>query len=97
MDTVTVSLDEAARDLPSIIRALRANGNRVVLTDAGERLAEIAPVVGGPNTEPPAEPGPRVGPRWVIDEISGHPVVAARPGARKITNEDVRRWLGDLP
>ena len=41
--------------------------------------------------------GERTGPRVVIDEITGYPVVTARPGAPLVTNEDVRRELEDFP
>ena len=91
MDTVILSLEEAANDLANIIRVHCADGNRVVLTAGGKRLAEILPF------EEDRASVPWIGPREVIDEISGHPCVAARPGFRKITNEDVRRWLGELP
>ena len=91
METVTVSLEEAARDLAGIVRTLCADGNRVVLMDGGKRLAEILPL-----EEDPAS-ARWVGARVVIDEASGHSYVQARPGVRKVTNEDVRRWLGELP
>jgi hypothetical protein len=41
--------------------------------------------------------GERTGPRVVIDEITGYPVVTARPGAPLVTNEDVKRELEDFP
>ena len=43
------------------------------------------------------EYGERTGPRVVIDEITGHPVVTKRPGAPMVTNEDVKRMLEDFP
>lgn len=91
METVTVSLEEAARDLAGIVRTLCADGNRVVLMDGGQRLAEILPL------EEDRASARWVGARVVIDEATGHSYVQARPGVRKFTNEDVRRWLGELP
>ena len=44
-----------------------------------------------------SEPGERPEPRVVIDEITGYPVVRARPGVPKITTEDVKRMLEDFP
>ena len=91
METVTVSLEEAARDFAGIVRTHCADGNRVVLTYGGKRLAEILPL------EEDRASARWVGAREVIDETTGHSYVKARPGVRKITNEDVRRWLGELP
>jgi hypothetical protein len=39
----------------------------------------------------------RTGPRVVYDEITGYPVVTARPGAPMVTNEDIKRLLEDFP
>lgn len=36
-------------------------------------------------------------PRWTIDPETGYPCVRARPGARKITTEDVKKILRDFP
>jgi hypothetical protein len=91
METVTVSLEEAARDLAGIVRTLCADRNRVVLVDGGQRVAEILPL------EEDYAAARWVGARIVIDETTGHSYVQARPGVRKVTNEDVRRWLGELP
>lgn len=44
--------------------------------------------------EPLAE---RTGPRVVYDEVTGYPVVTARPGAPMVTDEEVRRMLEDFP
>ncbi len=41
--------------------------------------------------------GERTGPRMVYDEITGYPVVTARPGAPMVTNEDIKRLLEDFP
>ena len=45
---------------------------------------------------PPIYP-PRTGPRVVICEITGHPVVAARPGVPLVTDEEIKRLLEDFP
>jgi hypothetical protein len=36
-------------------------------------------------------------PRIVIDEETGYPCAAPRPGARKITADDVKKMLEDFP
>jgi hypothetical protein len=100
MNTIIVSLEEAALDLASFVQTLLVKGDRAVLTDAGRQLVEILPLRSGSAPETPETvdvPCPRTGPRVVCDEITGYPVVTARPGARKITNEDVRRELEDFP
>ena len=48
------------------------------------------------ETSPPIY-GARLGPRIVIDKETGYPCVASRPGARKITPEDVKKMLEDFP
>jgi hypothetical protein len=93
MKTIILSLEEAALDLASVVRSLLVSGDRAVLTDAGKHLVEIVPINSGNAPETPEIPSPRTGPRVVCDEITGYPVVTARPGARKITSEDVRRML----
>ena len=45
---------------------------------------------------PPIYP-PRTGPRVVICEITGHPVVSAQPGAPPITSEEIKKLLEDFP
>jgi hypothetical protein len=66
-------------------------------TDDAKQLLETGPVDSSNAIETLEEPGPRTGPRVVYDEITGYPVVTARPGARKVTNEDVRRMLEGFP
>jgi antitoxin (DNA-binding transcriptional repressor) of toxin-antitoxin stability system len=97
MNTVVMALDEPEPELRNLIRSLRNRGNRVVLTDAGKQLVEIVPI--DPNNTRKADvvPGPRTGPRVVYNELTGYPVITARPGARTITSEDVRRMLEDFP
>ena len=41
--------------------------------------------------------GEYAAPRIVIDEETGFPCVTSRPGARKITAEDVKKMLEDFP
>ena len=45
---------------------------------------------------PPVYP-PRTGPRVVICEITGHLVVAARPGVPLVTTEEIKKLLEDFP
>jgi hypothetical protein len=44
-----------------------------------------------PSKEPPKRP------RIVQDKLTGLPVVRARPGAPKITSEDVREIMANFP
>jgi hypothetical protein len=66
-------------------------------TDDRRHSVETGSLDSGNTNETPDEPGPRSGPRVVYDEVTGYPVVTARPGARKVTNEDVRGMLEDFP
>ena len=49
------------------------------------------------NEPSPLAYGEHLGPRIVIDKDTGYPCVASRPGARKITPEDVKKMLEDFP
>ena len=52
MSTITLSVDEAGRDLPAVIRRMFKRGEHAVLTEAGRPVAEIMPLVsaGGAKT-----------------------------------------------
>ena len=103
MYTIDITLDEAARDLAGVIRRLRECGGRVVLTGADGPLAEITPVTRSNTasvdelrsaTEADLDQDMREwGPRVVISEISGLPVVARRPGQRMVTSEEIYEEL----
>jgi hypothetical protein len=54
MNTIVIDINDAARDLEGFIRHLCECGGRIVLTDAGIRLAEITPVA-QPNSVSTAE------------------------------------------
>ena len=105
MNTIVVDIHEAARDLAGFIQHLREFGGRIVLTGEGGRLAEITPIA-QPNPiataamqqQPSAaelddEDMQEWGPRVVISEISGFPVVAGRPGQRMVTSEEIYEEL----
>ena len=44
MNTIIVSVSEAARDLSGIVRRVVRGGGRAILTDAGKPLVEVTPV-----------------------------------------------------
>lgn len=44
MSTVTLTIEEAARDLSGVIHRAFRQGDRTVLTEAGKPVAEIVPV-----------------------------------------------------
>ena len=105
MNTIVIDIHEAARDLAGFIQHLREFGGRIVLTGEGGPLAEITPVA-QPNSivtaamqqQPSAaelddEDMREWGPRVVISEISGFPVVAGRPGQRMVTSEEIYEEL----
>ena len=52
MSTITLTVDEAARDLPAVIRRMFKRGEHAVLTEAGRPVAEIVPLAsaGGAKT-----------------------------------------------
>ena len=102
MNTIVIKLEDASRDLGILVRRLQRSGEHAVLIYAGEKLAEIKPF---PLDTPvdldvrPEENAPRerTGPRVVISKRTGLPVVTGRPGARKITSEEIYAMLKDFP
>ena len=44
MSTITLTVDEAARDLPAVIRRMVKRGEHAVLTEAGRPVAEMVPL-----------------------------------------------------
>ena len=52
MSTITLTVAEAARDLPAVIRRMFKQGEHAVLTEAGLPVAEIVPLAaaGGAKT-----------------------------------------------
>lgn len=104
MNTIVINIHEAAQDLAGIIQRLRECGGRVVLTGEGGPLAEIT-LVGQSNSirtdarqQPPSaaeldEDIREWGPRVVLSEISGLPIVAGRPGQRMVTSEEIYEEL----
>jgi hypothetical protein len=103
MNTIVITLDEAANNLAAAVRRLRECGGRAVLMDEGRQLAEITSVEStssnasenstteGANS--PEVPRERTGPRVVYSRLTGLPVVTARPGARKVTSEEIYEIL----
>jgi hypothetical protein len=105
MNTIVIDIHDAARDLAGFIQHLREFGGRIVLTGEGGRLAEITPIA-QPNSiattamqQPPSaaelddEEMQEWGPRVVLSEISGLPIVAGRPGQRMVTSEEIYEEL----
>jgi antitoxin (DNA-binding transcriptional repressor) of toxin-antitoxin stability system len=104
MSTIDISLDEAALDLPGIVRRLREDGGLVILTDGGLPLAEIIPLTRSnvlrteqmqslSATESDEQPDEDIGPRTVYSKRTGLPVVVARPGQRMVTSEEIYEEL----
>jgi predicted nucleic acid-binding protein len=67
------------------------DGVREAVPEEG-RFVSFENYTGEPGTIP-REPDPR----WTIDLKTGFPCVRATPGVKKITTEDVKRWLEDFP
>jgi hypothetical protein len=109
MNTIVLSLDEAALDLPGVIHRLNKFGGRAMLVGATGPMAEITPIVQPDSTEtdrrPPAgsrvsdqKRPERTGPRVVYSKLTGLPVVTARPGERMVTSEEIYEELrGSFP
>jgi hypothetical protein len=110
MNTIVISIEEAAQDLAAVIRRLRECGNCAVLVDTAGPLAEITPVLqsdaagtddGTPSSgtalsdeKPPERTEPRVG----YSKLTGLPVITARPGERMVTSEEIYEELrGSFP
>jgi hypothetical protein len=103
MNTIIVDIDEAAEDLHAVVYRLRAKGDRAMLIAGDKILAELVPF---PNPESKheaeskadSESSPGSSPqrsRYVRSPITGHWVVAARPGERKISSEEIyEMWRG---
>lgn len=104
MDTIVISLEQASNDLGILLRRLQRSGSRAVLVYGREKLAEISPFPMDTAVDPgmvaedaEGPPRERTGPRTVISKVTGLPVVTARPGARKITSEEIYAMLKDFP
>jgi hypothetical protein len=103
MNTIVITLERASEDLGILLRRLQRGGYSAVLVYGGEKLAEITPfpldTAADPGIVPEGAetPGERTGPREVISELTGLPVVTARPGARKVTSEEIYAILKDFP
>ena len=103
MNTMVISLEEAAKDLAAVIHRLEDCGGRVVLMGPGGPLAEISSVAQGGSrhletplaaaNEADGEHRERTRPRVVYSKLTGLPVVTARPGQRKITSEEIYEEL----
>jgi antitoxin (DNA-binding transcriptional repressor) of toxin-antitoxin stability system len=104
MNTIGITLDEAALDLAGVVRRLREDGGLVILTDGGRPLAEIIPLTRSnisrvedlqlqSATESDDQPDEEVGPRAVYSKRTGLPVVVARPGQRMVTSEEIYEEL----
>ena len=104
MNTINITLDEAALDLAGVVRRLREEGGLVILTDRGQPLAEIMPLTRSnlvrteemqqaSATESDEQPDAEIGPRTVYSKRTGLPVVVARPGQRMVTSEEIYEEL----
>jgi hypothetical protein len=73
---------------PIVARSISHTGHIMTTYYPSDRSVSEAPHAGHDE---------HAGPRIVIDEETGSPCVASRPGARKITAEDVKKMLEDFP
>jgi|SRR5882724_6028332 len=99
MNTIVLTLDEAAQDLATLIRRMRERREDVLVKDSEGPLAFLT-LASRPDrkkavalgcTEGSAQECPN--PRVSYSKVTGLPVVNARPGARKITAEEIYEEL----
>ncbi len=88
MNTIVLSVDEAARDFANVLRSLRERGDRVVLVDGGETIAEII-ATKQPDGSTANRSNEWTGQRVVYSELTGLPVVTAQQARRKITSVEI--------
>jgi hypothetical protein len=99
MNTIVLTLEEAAQDLATLIRRMRERREYVVVKDGEGPLAYLTLAFRPDPKEVAAEgcaegtPVERTGPRVIYSPRTGLPVVTARPGARMVTAEEIYEEL----
>ena len=92
MNTIVINVEDAGKDLEGALYRLRSRGARALLMSHDVVVAELSPFP-KPEENEESEAQPDVTPegwqRVVRSPLTGYPVVAARPGERKITSEEI--------
>jgi|KBSSwiStaDraftv2_1062776.scaffolds.fasta_scaffold00120_24 hypothetical protein len=99
MNTIVLTIEEAAQDLATLIRRMHERRESVVVKDDEGPLAYLTlafrpdPAEVGAQGRAVGPPLERTGPREVYSPRTGWPVVTARPGARMVTAEEIYEEL----
>ena len=92
MNTIAINVEDAVKDLEGVLYRLRSSGARALLMRHDVVVAELSPFP-KPEENEESEAQPEVTPdgwqRVVRSPITGRSVVAARPGERMITSEEI--------
>jgi len=104
MNTIVLTMDEAAQDLATLIRRMRERREYVVIKDGEGPLAYLTlafrpdPKEVGAQACAEGTPQERTGPRVSYSKRTGLPVVNGRPGQRMVTSEEIYEELrGTFP
>jgi hypothetical protein len=95
MNTIVINVEDAGKDLEGVLYRLRSRGARALLMSHDVVVAELSPFPKPEeNEESEAQPvTPEGWQRVVRCPITGHSYVAARPGERMITSEEIYELL----
>ena len=92
MNTIVIKVEDAGKDLEAVLSRLRSKGARALLMCRDVVVAELCPYP-KPEENEVSEAQPVVTPegwqRVVRCPLTGRSYVAARPGERMITSEEV--------
>ena len=104
MNTIVLTMDEAAQDLATLIRRMRERREYVVVKDGEGPLAYLTlafrpdPKEVGAQACVEGTPQEHAGPRVSYSKRTGLPVVNGRPGQRMVTSEEIYEELrGTFP
>jgi hypothetical protein len=90
MNTIVLTIEEAAQDLATLIRRMHQRRESVVVKDGEGPLAYLTCAEGTPEEYS--------GPRVSYSKRTGLPVVNPRPGQRMVTSEEIYEELrGTFP
>jgi hypothetical protein len=99
MNTIVLTIEEAAQDLAALIDRMRERRECIVVRDGEGPLAYLTlafrpdPKEVGVQGCAEGTPLERTGPRVIYSPRTGLPVVTARPGARMVTAEEIYEEL----
>jgi hypothetical protein len=104
MNTIVLTIEEAAQDLATLIRRMHQRRESVVVKDGEGPLAYLTlafrpdPAEMGAQTCAEGTPEEYSGPRVSYSKRTGLPVVNPRPGQRMVTSEEIYEELrGTFP